>query len=94
VRNFYSKIISRLPGNNLRILLYRKLLGYTIGKGVRIGKTFIKCNEVDIGDNVVIGSNNVIVCDTLLIGKNSKIISGNKIIGKSSLMMGGFQNYQ
>lgn len=88
MRSDISRIIKRVPFNILRIFLYRYLLGYRIGKNVKIGTSLIKCNEVDIGDDVVIGSNNSIVCHRLVIGKKSKIISGNRITGKPSFIMG------
>lgn len=53
-------LISLMPLNELRVLLYRALFGYRIGKGVRIGfGTVIRVKSLEIGDGTVIGPFNL-----------------------------------
>jgi acetyltransferase-like isoleucine patch superfamily enzyme len=87
-KSLYVRIIRRCPTNYVRILFYRKLLGYRIGENVKIGRCTINCNTVIIGDNVLIRDNNSISCDSLSVGSNTKIHSGNIIQGSSSFSMG------
>jgi acetyltransferase-like isoleucine patch superfamily enzyme len=48
-----------LPGL-LKTLYYRHILGWRIGKNVRIGLSYIVASDVTIGDNVQIGHFNII----------------------------------
>lgn len=82
------KLISFITNQQLKQFLYRKLLGYTIGKEVYIGRSFIKCEHVTIGDQVSIGNGNVIATNTLTIGDKTKILTGNRIIGKGQFCIG------
>lgn len=87
-RAYIAKIIKRIPSNVLRVFFYRRLLKYNIGQNVKIGRSFINCKTVVIGNNVVIRHNNNIVCDSFLVGCNTKIHSGNTIVGNSSFSIG------
>ena len=87
-RGIIARIIMRLPGNSFRIFLYRKLLGYNIGRHVVIGKSVIICQSVRIGNNVVIKDFNELFCKSLVIGDNTKIGSGNRIAGRADFSIG------
>ena len=63
-------------------------MNYNIGHNVKIGRSFINCTTVIIGNNVVIRHNNNIFCDSFSVGSNTKIHSGNTIVGKSSFSIG------
>ncbi len=53
-------LVSLMPLNGLRVLLYRLLFGYRIGKKVRIGfGTIISVASMEIGTGTVIGPFNV-----------------------------------
>lgn len=82
------KFIKHVPPYELKNILLRKLLGYSIGKNVRIGKAIINCKKVVIGDNVFIANNNVISCMELYIGPNTSIHSGNNVIGQGIFTIG------
>lgn len=81
-------ILKILPFNYLRIIVYRKILGYNIGKNVYIGSCKLKCSNVIIEDNVYIGNGNKIICKDLFLGNGSKIISKNSITGKANFKLG------
>ncbi len=85
---FILKIIKYLPFNFLKIFLLNNGFGYTIGHGVKIGKSIINCKKVSIGDNVYIASRNVFSCSEIKIGSDTKIHSGNTFIGKESFVIG------
>ncbi len=87
-KSFIAKIIKRTPFNGLRVFFYRWLLDYNIGSNVKIGRSFINCKTVLLGDNVIIRHNNNISCDSFSVGSNTKIHSGNTIVGKSSFSIG------
>jgi acetyltransferase-like isoleucine patch superfamily enzyme len=44
----------------LKLFVYRKIMGWKIGKQVKIGFSYIESREVLLGDNVLIGHFNVI----------------------------------
>jgi acetyltransferase-like isoleucine patch superfamily enzyme len=88
LRSIVLKIIRHLPFSSLRVFLLRNLVGYSIGKNVIIGKSFIDCEKVTIGDNVYIASNNFIACKGISIGADTKIHSGNGFIGSGVLTVG------
>src|SRR5690606_24012903 len=87
-RRILAKLIKRLPFNSLRIFFYRRLLGYEIGKNVRIGKSILLCETVNIGDHAVIAERNLITCRNFSLGRKSKINSGNMIMGMASFLVG------
>lgn len=56
----FPLLVSLMPTNGLRVMLYRLLFGYRIGKGVRIGfGTLFSVQSLEIGDGTVIGPFNV-----------------------------------
>ncbi len=86
--NKIIKIIASVMPNPIKILLYR-LVGYKIGKNVKIGfMTLILANKAKIGDNVKIGSLNVFKLNKLNIGRNSTIRSLNMMLGSKNLKVG------
>ena len=88
IKRLTLKFIKQIPFNFLKIILYRKLFGYQIGKGVKIGKAIINCKKVSIGNNVYIANNNVFSCNEISIGSNTSIHSGNTFIGNGKFVVG------
>jgi acetyltransferase-like isoleucine patch superfamily enzyme len=88
VKSIVLKIIKQLPFSVVRVFLLRKLVGYSIGKNVTIGKVFISCEKVIIGDNVFIADNNFFSCKEINIGDDTKIQSGNGFIGSGIFKIG------
>lgn len=82
------KLIKYIPSYYIKNFFYREVLGYSIGKNVRIGKAIINCKKVHIGNNVFIANNNVFSCSEVFIGNDTKIHSGNKFIGSSNFSIG------
>jgi acetyltransferase-like isoleucine patch superfamily enzyme len=86
-----KKIISILASimpNLIKINLYR-LIGYKIGKKVKIGfLTLIVADKVYLGDGVKIGSLNIFKMNHLFIDSNSIVRSLNMMIGPSNLIIG------
>lgn len=68
-------LVSLMPLNVLRVLLYRLIFGYRIGKNVRIGfGTIISVASLKIGSGTVIGPFNVFKGPiTVRIGEQAKI---------------------
>lgn len=68
---------------SLKLLVYRKVMGWQIEGNVRIGFSYIDADKVWIGENVYIGNLNVIRCvKQLQIGKNSRIVNFNQFFGR------------
>jgi len=87
IKKLISIIASIMP-NFIKLSLYR-LIGYKIGKNVKIGfMTLILANEVKIEDNVKIGSLNFFRMNKLSIGRNSIIRSLNMMLGPKNLKLG------
>lgn len=82
------KIIKQLPTNGLRVFFLKHLVGYSIGKNVKIGKAILNCKKVTIGDHVHIAHKNSISCNELVIGSNTAIHSGNVIQGMANFTIG------
>jgi acetyltransferase-like isoleucine patch superfamily enzyme len=61
-KTIISALIGMIPVNSVKCFLYRTVLGYSIGKNVKIGFSLINCDKASIGDNVRIGSFNNIRC--------------------------------
>lgn len=75
-----AAILLPLP---LKLLFYRQVMGWQIGKNVRIGFSYIDADQVSIGENVYIGHLNVIRCAKhLQIGKNSCLMNFNQFFGR------------
>lgn len=87
IKKIIVTIASVMP-NILKIPLYR-MIGYKIGKSVKIGfMTIILANKVVIEDNVKIGVLNFFKMNKLSIGANSRIRSFNMMIGPKDLKLG------
>lgn len=87
IKKLLSMIASVMP-NFIKINLY-KLIGYKIGKNVKIGfMTLILANEVNIGHNVRIGALNLFRLNRLIIGRDSIIRSLNMMLGPKNLKLG------
>lgn len=70
-----------MPFNSLRIIGY-KLLGYSIGRKVKIGfNTRIVSNNCKIEDGVRIGKNNIFYVNRIIINSKTRIGSKNKFEG-------------
>jgi len=66
----------------VKVLAYRHLLGYSIGRDVRIGLSVVDASACRIGDGVVIGHANAIVSvDELTIGAATRIGHLNVVRG-------------
>ncbi|MEL6462640.1 MAG: DapH/DapD/GlmU-related protein [Cyanobacteria bacterium J06621_15] len=81
----------------IKPFLYRKLFGYSIGKNVKIGLSYIDSKDLLIADNVRIGHFNILKSiKKISIGKNSYIGNFNQLFGgenrdfpwKSELILG------
>lgn len=88
IKKFFFKLIIICPFNRIRIIIYKYIFQYQIGKNVRIGKSLINCEQVYIEDNVLIGDANHISCNVFRVKKESKILSENSIVGKSNFTLG------
>lgn len=88
IKRIVLKGAKYFPSSKLRVCVMRYLLGYSIGKNVKIGKSIINCKKVTIGDNVVIANRNVFACNELNIGANAAIHSGNVFMGMSNFSIG------
>jgi acetyltransferase-like isoleucine patch superfamily enzyme len=74
-------LCSLLP-NRLKILIYRKIFGWTIGNDVKIGYSYIYAKNVILVDRVHIGHFNVIQnLKFLKIGSDTYIANFNSIFG-------------
>ena len=66
----------------LKLLLYRTLLKWKIGRNVRIGFSYLEAAEAEIGDEVRIGHFNVVRgVRRLRIGRGTYIANFNEIFG-------------
>ena len=88
IRVLILKTIKYIPSSSIKIILLKKIFGYTIGENVKIGRSIINCKKVIIGSNVYISHKNTIMCNELIIGDNTSIYSGNTIQGKSNFSIG------
>jgi acetyltransferase-like isoleucine patch superfamily enzyme len=60
LRLVLSALIGLVPSNRLRIFLYRRIFGYEIGRGARIGMlNVIACRHMRLGPGATIGRRNV-----------------------------------
>ncbi len=87
VKKIIAFLASIMP-NIIRLNLYR-LIGYKIGKNVKVGLlSLMLCKNVNIEDDVKIGSMNVFKLNKLEIGKGSVIRSLNIFSGQKNLKLG------
>jgi acetyltransferase-like isoleucine patch superfamily enzyme len=71
--------------SGLRVICYRSFFRWRIGRGVKIGFSYIDCAELEIGDNVHIGHFNVFrKTRKLTIGNETFIGSFNQISGSGT----------
>lgn len=76
-------LLATLLPLNLKLFTYRKIMGWRIGRNVRIGFSYIDADQVCIGENVCIGHLNVIRCiKRLQIGENSRLVNFNQFFGR------------
>lgn len=81
LRKLTLKSIVYFP-NVAKIFVYTKIFKWEIGKNVKIGLSYIDCQNVVIEDNVKIGKNNDIRnLKYLKLGKNSSMDYSNHIHG-------------
>lgn len=68
----------------LKLLLYRRLFRWRIGRGVRIGWSYVDARQVTLGDNVRIGHFNIIrSVKRLSVGEGTYIANFNQMFGAS-----------
>lgn len=73
----------------LKVLAYRYLLGYCVGRRVRIGLSIINATECAIGDDVRIGHFNYIShMKRLELGREVKVGHGNILLGGDRVVLG------
>ena len=66
----------------LKLFLYRTLLKWKIGRGVKIGYSYLEAADVEIGDKVRIGHFNIVRgVRRLRIGRGTYIANFNEIFG-------------
>lgn len=78
---FLALICIFLP-NGMKIIIYKYFFGYKIKNNVKIGASFILCDNVYFGENSKIGSFNFIK------GLNSLTLEKNSIIGNLNWITG------
>jgi acetyltransferase-like isoleucine patch superfamily enzyme len=72
-------VIMPLP---LKLFIYRRIMGWKIGNQVRIGFSYIECDEVILGDNILIRHFNVIRgLKRFQVGSDSYIANFNEFFG-------------
>jgi acyl-[acyl carrier protein]--UDP-N-acetylglucosamine O-acyltransferase len=69
----------------LKLFIYRRVMGWEIGKQVKIGFSYIECDEVFMGDNIRIRHFNIIRgLKRLQVGSNSYVANLNEFFGNNS----------
>lgn len=75
-------VIAALLPQPVKLLIYRRLLGWQIGKNVQIGWSFLDAHKVTLGDNVRIGHFNLIRgLKQFSIGEGTYIANLNQMFG-------------
>ncbi|MDF2519245.1 MAG: hypothetical protein K0R59_4541 [Sphingobacterium sp.] len=75
-------LISIFFPNPLKIFIYKKFLGWKIGKNVHIGMSYINVDNLIFHDNVTIGHFNIIKkLKKIEMGQNSGMFNFNEISG-------------
>jgi acetyltransferase-like isoleucine patch superfamily enzyme len=75
-------LLAALLPSCIKVVAFRRLLGWTIGKNVKIGFSYIHANSVVLADHVRIGHFNIIRnIKFLKIGENSYIANLNSFFG-------------
>ena len=76
-------LIATLLPLPIKLLFYRRVMGWQIDKNVRIGFSYLDADQVNIGENVYIGNLNVIRCvKHFQVGKNSCVMNFNQFFGR------------
>jgi acetyltransferase-like isoleucine patch superfamily enzyme len=79
--NAFLLLCAVLP-NFVKILIYRRVLGWKIGHGVKIGFSYIDAEDAILGDRVYVGHFNIIRnLNYLSIGSDTHIANFNSIFG-------------
>ncbi len=83
MKKLFLLLLTLLP-NVLKLLVYRRLLGWSIGQNVKIGFSYIDAKNVVIGDRVRIGHGNIIRnLNALQIGSDTYIANFNSFFGST-----------
>ncbi|MFM2061304.1 MAG: hypothetical protein RLZZ507_974 [Cyanobacteriota bacterium] len=78
-------ILAVIMPQPLKLFVYRRIMGWKIGKQVRIGFSYIESDEVILGDNVLIRHFNVIrSLKHFQVGSDSYIANFNEFFGNNS----------
>jgi acetyltransferase-like isoleucine patch superfamily enzyme len=81
LHKFLCLLLVLCPGP-IKILVYRKILGWKIGSNAKIGFSYIHSNQVEIGDNVRISHFNVFRnLKSLVIASDCYIANFNEFFG-------------
>ena len=76
-------LIATLLPLPLKLLLYRRVMGWQIDQNVQIGLSYLDADQVWISENVYIGNLNIIRCvKQLRIGNNSRLMNFNQFFGR------------
>lgn len=76
-----------MPSSFLKVVILKYFFGYKIGENVFIGKAYINCKKVSIGDNVKIANGNNFTCNSI-IGDNTVFHSKKNIVGSGVFKIG------
>jgi acetyltransferase-like isoleucine patch superfamily enzyme len=77
-------LVPLVPPGPLKRAWYRRVLGWKVGRRVRIGLSFLDAVEADIGDDVHIGHFNVMrQMARFVVGRNTYIANLNTFTGNS-----------
>lgn len=88
MRTLLAVLILPLP-SILKVLVMRHLMGFRIGRGVRIGFSLVMPQRAEIGDRVRIGHFNLIArMQNISLGNDSVIGLGNIILGGREVRLG------
>jgi acetyltransferase-like isoleucine patch superfamily enzyme len=69
----------------LKLFIYRRVMGWKIGKQVKIGFSYIECDQVVLGDNILIRHFNIIRgLKHFQLGSNCYIANFNEFFGNNS----------
>jgi acetyltransferase-like isoleucine patch superfamily enzyme len=83
--------VTALLPNFLKRTVYRRIFGFRIGSGVRIGLACLDCVKLTIGDNSTIAHGAVFLrCGDVAIGSNVRIGPANLFRGGDHLELGDY----
>jgi acetyltransferase-like isoleucine patch superfamily enzyme len=82
MRNIWLIIAVILP-LPLKLMIYRNLMGWTIGKNVKIGFSYLEGDTIILDDNAIIGHFNLIRCFRhFQVGKHTRIANFSEFFGR------------